>query len=397
MRQKNLRKADSESDLEFLLDSSSKLKETLSDFDGEMSKGFTDFGDFEEMIDESKISRVDLTSFRKKNWREMKSQKKHLGKDIEIDFEDDSSDSSEEGEKGKKESGQEREINRGEPKMVLEEEVEEHSDEEKKVDEEEQVEKIEEKGKEKESEENAKKVSEIVLGDLGTCLEENKEAVVKRGKVEEEKLNISEEELSKFMDIKSLIELVKSLDSPPVQQVKHLFANTGQYSNEGVVIFELFTLVYLDEQIGMPIVRNDTLELLNELKNLVDVWIFTSSIREFAEPIVNMLDPEEGIFSYVFYQDSCVCLDEDNDIYVKDLRIFKDRNLENILLVDDNLVCSAFQLDNGILIPSYCGEETDENLLAIYLYIANYDVENKSLVQCNREQFKTKFIIDFFF
>lgn len=40
-------------------------------------------------------------------------------------------------------------------------------------------------------------------------------------------------------------------------------------------------------------------------------------------------------------------------MYVKDLRIIKDRNLKDVVLVDNSTVSFAFNLDNGIPIRAF--------------------------------------------
>lgn len=40
-------------------------------------------------------------------------------------------------------------------------------------------------------------------------------------------------------------------------------------------------------------------------------------------------------------------------MYVKDLRIIEDRNLQDIILVDNSIVSFAFNLDNGVPISAF--------------------------------------------
>ena len=40
-------------------------------------------------------------------------------------------------------------------------------------------------------------------------------------------------------------------------------------------------------------------------------------------------------------------------MYVKDLRVIKDRNPENMILVDNSIVSFAFNLDNGVPIAAF--------------------------------------------
>lgn len=50
--------------------------------------------------------------------------------------------------------------------------------------------------------------------------------------------------------------------------------------------------------------------------------------------------------------------------YVKDLRIIKDRNITDIVLVDNSIISFAFNMDNGVPISAFfTGMEKDEELL----------------------------------
>lgn len=50
-------------------------------------------------------------------------------------------------------------------------------------------------------------------------------------------------------------------------------------------------------------------------------------------------------------------------MFVKDLRIIHDRELKDIVIVDNSIVSFAFQLSNGVPISSFTGQENDEELL----------------------------------
>ena len=43
-------------------------------------------------------------------------------------------------------------------------------------------------------------------------------------------------------------------------------------------------------------------------------------------------------------------------IYVKDLSVISDRNLRDMILVDNSIVCFAFNMSNGVPIKAFMGE-----------------------------------------
>jgi len=47
------------------------------------------------------------------------------------------------------------------------------------------------------------------------------------------------------------------------------------------------------------------------------------------------------------------CIKTGDGLYVKDLSIIKDRNLKDIVLVDNSIISFAFNLDNGVPISAF--------------------------------------------
>ncbi|KAJ6242991.1 scp1-like small phosphatase 4-related [Anaeramoeba flamelloides] len=88
---------------------------------------------------------------------------------------------------------------------------------------------------------------------------------------------------------------------------------------------------------------------LQTVSQFFDVVIFTASLKEYADPILDILDPKNELFRLRLYRDSCSLF---CGSYVKDLRLLTS-DMDSILIVDD-LSCSfLFQPDNAINIPSY--------------------------------------------
>jgi len=50
-------------------------------------------------------------------------------------------------------------------------------------------------------------------------------------------------------------------------------------------------------------------------------------------------------------------------VYIKDLRIIKNRSLKDIVIVDNAVYSFGFRLDNGIPIPSFYEDQKDEEML----------------------------------
>lgn len=78
--------------------------------------------------------------------------------------------------------------------------------------------------------------------------------------------------------------------------------------------------------------------------------IFTAAEQEYADLIIDLIDPNKEFFQHRLYRQHCFKCD---DAYVKDLRIIKDRDLEDLVIVDNSIISFAFQLDNGIPICAF--------------------------------------------
>ena len=69
------------------------------------------------------------------------------------------------------------------------------------------------------------------------------------------------------------------------------------------------------------------------MSEIYEVVIFTASSHDYAEAVVKKLDPKNRYFDFVLSRDNCMVTK--NGLYLKDLRILKDRKLEDIIIVDN--------------------------------------------------------------
>lgn len=106
------------------------------------------------------------------------------------------------------------------------------------------------------------------------------------------------------------------------------------------------------------------LELSNKY---FEVAIFTAGKQWFAEPILNYLDPKGIYFQHRYYQQHTSTIDNTRggSLIVKDLDIFTagEVELKNILIVDNNIYSFAFNLEHGIPVQHYLGDQNDRCLL----------------------------------
>jgi len=73
--------------------------------------------------------------------------------------------------------------------------------------------------------------------------------------------------------------------------------------------------------------------------NFYEIAIFTAADQEYADLIIDKIDPEKKYFQHRLYRQHCV---KKNDVYFKDLRIIVDRDLESTIIVDNSILSFAF-------------------------------------------------------
>ncbi len=81
------------------------------------------------------------------------------------------------------------------------------------------------------------------------------------------------------------------------------------------------------------------------------------------------------------------------DFFIKDLDVFIDREKENIVIVDNSIMSFAFDLDNGVPIQSFMGnEEEDKELLFLISFLeeAFYTQDVRPSI---REAFKLSYLM----
>ncbi|KIM46232.1 hypothetical protein M413DRAFT_64928 [Hebeloma cylindrosporum] len=88
--------------------------------------------------------------------------------------------------------------------------------------------------------------------------------------------------------------------------------------------------------------------------------IFTASMQEYADPVIDWLDAGRGILEHRFFRDSCTQLP--NGSYTKDLSVIES-DLSRVCLVDNSPVSYTVNQANGIPIEGWTHDPSDEALL----------------------------------
>lgn len=135
-------------------------------------------------------------------------------------------------------------------------------------------------------------------------------------------------------------------------------------------------------------------EFIKEISNYFEIGIFTASIPEYADAVINYLDPDEKLIKFRLYRNDCVNLE--NLIKIKDLRIFGENNLNRIVLLDNNIYSFSAQLSNGILINSFFCDKNDDELSNVRKYLIDYIYPSDDVRKINEQFFGFETLFDEF-
>ena len=133
-------------------------------------------------------------------------------------------------------------------------------------------------------------------------------------------------------------------------------------------------------------------KFLEEISKYFEIGIFTASVPEYADAVLNYIDPEKKYFKIRLYRNNCV--DICDLLRIKDLRILKKINLKNVVLIDNNMYSFAPQLSNGILINSFYCDKTDCELSNVSTYLINYIAAAEDVRKINEKFFGFKQIAE---
>ena len=138
--------------------------------------------------------------------------------------------------------------------------------------------------------------------------------------------------------------------------------------------------------------RNGVNYFLQEVNKYFEVGIFTASVKEYADAVISFLDPESKLIKFRLYRNNCINF---NDTFtVKDLRIFKEVNLKNIVLLDNSMYSFAAQINNGILINTFINDKNDNELYNALEYLIKYISPAEDVREINERFFNFRQIIN---
>lgn len=111
---------------------------------------------------------------------------------------------------------------------------------------------------------------------------------------------------------------------------------------------------------------------LQEISNWFDIQIFTASVKEYADPIIDWLESElvteknekgnQPFFSKRYYRRDCTY--RRGVGYIKDLsKYFPREELKNVIILDNSPISYALHENNGVMIEGWINDTGDRDLL----------------------------------
>ena len=102
-------------------------------------------------------------------------------------------------------------------------------------------------------------------------------------------------------------------------------------------------------------------EFLKEMNKIYNIIIFTASVKEYANPLLDVLDTEKVIKKRLFREDCCIGT---TGKFIKDLKILK-MNLKDLILVDNNPISYSYNICNGVPIKTWHYDKADQELIKL--------------------------------
>ena len=128
-----------------------------------------------------------------------------------------------------------------------------------------------------------------------------------------------------------------------------------------------------NEQYDIHVLKRPYLDqFLDIVTQKYEVVVFTASISDYANPLLDQLDPFKRISHRLFREH---CTKTDNGLFIKDLNKLG-RNLKDVIIIDNNPISYTLNKMNGLPILTWHSIQSDNELIKLIpllLYLTNVD------------------------
>ncbi|KAF2266652.1 hypothetical protein CC78DRAFT_513301 [Lojkania enalia] len=147
----------------------------------------------------------------------------------------------------------------------------------------------------------------------------------------------------------------------------HSMSKGGRYTTGHMVEVKLQQPVGVGGQVIGPQVpilyyvhkRPHCDEFLKKVCKWYNLIVFTASVQEYADPVIDWLETERKYFTGRYYRQHCTFR---NGAYIKDLAQVEP-DLSKVMIIDNSPMSYIFHEDNAIPIEGWISDPTDNDLL----------------------------------
>jgi len=203
----------------------------------------------------------------------------------------------------------------------------------------------------------------------------------------------------------SFVKNIKTTDPAVLAQKRVNLPRRDTHKGKKTLVFDMDeTLIHCNESLDMPAdvilpivfpngevveaginVRPYAIEILRELSQHYEIMVFTASHSCYANVVLDYLDPHEEFIHHRLFRESCVVTDE--GLHIKDLRVIGNRDLQDLILIDNAAYSFGFQVENGIPIIPFYDNKADQELRHLIPYLKSLSTA-KDLREVNKQTFK---------
>ena len=126
------------------------------------------------------------------------------------------------------------------------------------------------------------------------------------------------------------------------------------------------TLIHCDKKSNngfILLLRPGLIEFLQKMKKIYELILFSFGTSNYVDSIIKVIEKNEKFFEYILDRNHC-CIYENGDC-IKNLNMLN-RDLKNIIIIDDTSNYFKLHKENGICIKPFYGDiENDKNTLLV--------------------------------
>lgn len=128
-------------------------------------------------------------------------------------------------------------------------------------------------------------------------------------------------------------------------------------------------------------------DFLRKVCKWYNLVVFTASVQEYADPVIDWLEQERQYFSGRYYRQHCTFR---NGAYIKDLSSIEP-DLSKVMILDNSPLSYIFHEDNAIPIEGWINDPTDNDLLHLVplLEALQYVTDVRALLALRRGETET--------